>query len=94
VFLVRVWPGEFAFMGVPVLGLGSAIVLGILFAVLGFAGDLAESALKRVAGAKNSGDLPGLGGVLDVLDSLLFVSPVFYGYLHLAAAVSDPIRGL
>ncbi|MFP4010244.1 MAG: phosphatidate cytidylyltransferase [Spirochaetaceae bacterium] len=64
------------------------ILLRILFgAVLGAAtilGDLAESALKRSASVKDSGNLiPGRGGILDSADSPLYVAPVFY-YLYLA----------
>ena len=42
---------------------------------------LAESLLKRDAGVKDSGQIPGLGGILDVLDSLLFTVPFVYFYL-------------
>lgn len=59
---------------------------GILLAVVGVAGDLCESFLKRVTDVKDSsGVLPGMGGVLDVLDSLLFSAPVFYVILRIAA---------
>ena len=56
--------------------------VGALLGVLGQFGDLAESLLKRDCQIKDSGVLwPGLGGVLDVIDSLLFTAPVFYGIL-------------
>ncbi len=57
-----------------------SILLGIILGVVGQIGDLAESLLKRDCQVKDTGVLlPGLGGVLDVLDSLLFTAPLFYG---------------
>jgi len=57
------------------------IVFGLLMAAAGMAGDLAESLIKRDARRKDSGHrIPGLGGVLDMLDSLLLAAPVAYGY--------------
>ena len=54
-----------------------AALLGLVFALAGHAGDLFESWLKRRVGRKNSGSLiPGHGGVLDRIDSILFVAPV------------------
>jgi len=54
-------------------------VYGIVVAVAGMVGDLAESLLKRDAGRKDSSRwMPGLGGVLDVLDSLLLAAPAAY----------------
>lgn len=64
------------------------VVLGILLGGFAVVGDLAESLLKREAGAKNSGAFfPGIGGCLDLIDSLLFNAPLFYLYCQLAMAV-------
>lgn len=55
------------------------IACGGLLAVMGMLGDLAESLLKRDLGRKDSSDwLPGFGGTLDLLDSILFAGPVAY----------------
>ena len=59
-----------------------AFLLGIFLGVCGQLGDLAESLLKRDCQVKDSGTaVPGLGGILDVMDSLLFTAPLFYGIL-------------
>ncbi len=71
-------------LGVIPLRLVDAIVLGILLPVAGVLGDLFESLLKRASDTKDSGDIiPGMGGFLDILDSLLFAAPVMYMYLKL-----------
>jgi phosphatidate cytidylyltransferase len=55
------------------------IGLGILLALLAVVGDLAESVLKRSIGVKDSGNtLPGIGGALDLIDSLCFTAPALY----------------
>ncbi|WP_343564965.1 phosphatidate cytidylyltransferase [Sphingobacterium sp.] len=61
-------------------------LLGLLFGVLGFCGDVLFSFLKRRTGIKDTGTLiPGHGGLLDRIDSLLFNAPVFYGLICLIA---------
>jgi phosphatidate cytidylyltransferase len=68
----------------PQCGMGMALAGGALLGVVGQAGDLAESAIKRSVGTKDAGELiPGHGGVLDRIDSLLFNLPAFY-YFTLA----------
>jgi phosphatidate cytidylyltransferase len=63
-------------------------VAGAVAAVTGQIGDLAESLLKRDAGVKDSGRmLPGMGGILDVVDSLLFAGPALYWLFRIAAPV-------
>jgi phosphatidate cytidylyltransferase len=58
------------------------VLMGFFVAVAGQSGDVAESMLKRTAGAKDSSNLiPGHGGVLDRVDSFLFAAPVVFAYL-------------
>ncbi len=60
-----------------------AVVLGVLLSMTAVIGDLIESLFKREAGVKDSGRLfPGIGGILDLLDSLLFNAPIMYLYLR------------
>ena len=64
--------------GLPLL---DALLLGVAGGVIGQAGDLAESLLKRSTGIKDSGSIiPGHGGVLDRIDALLVVAPTLYVY--------------
>lgn len=66
----------------PSFPLGRLLILGLILGVLAQIGDLSESLIKRDCEAKDSGmTLPGLGGVLDTIDSLLFTAPVFYFYV-------------
>jgi phosphatidate cytidylyltransferase len=60
-----------------------AIILGVLLSCAAVVGDLIESLFKREAGVKDSGEFfPGIGGILDLLDSLLFNAPIMYLYLR------------
>ena len=58
-----------------------SIWLGLLIGIFGQVGDLAESLLKRDAVVKDSNTLPGLGGILDMVDSLLITTPIVYFFL-------------
>lgn len=59
-----------------------SIWLGAVISVLAQFGDLAESLLKRDMGVKDSNQLPGLGGMLDIVDSLVFTAPFVYIFLR------------
>ena len=76
VLLVRAFPD------LAIISGWHAIILGLLISVTSVVGDLAESVIKRDAQSKNSGAIiPGIGGSLDLIDSILFTAPLFYSYL-------------
>jgi len=87
------WEGTFGGLGGALLvsmlagplflriGIGSSVLLGVIIAAAATFGDLAESVIKRQVGVKDSSSLiPGHGGMLDRIDSLLFVVPLVYWY--------------
>jgi phosphatidate cytidylyltransferase len=62
-------------------------MLGLFLALIGTLGDLGESAIKRSVSVKDSGTIiPGHGGILDRVDSLLFTGPAFYYYVLLTSS--------
>ena len=64
-------------------------VLGLTLGFAAVIGDLAESIIKRSAQAKDSSHiLPGIGGTLDLIDSVLFTAPLMYFYLRLVIGFS------
>ncbi|HOW64260.1 MAG TPA: CDP-archaeol synthase [Candidatus Paceibacterota bacterium] len=78
--LVFVWLAPDRLAGITIL---HALILGILLSCAAIVGDLIESLLKREAGIKDSGAwFPGIGGILDLTDSLLFNAPLMYLYLR------------
>lgn len=73
------------FLGGKMAGMNwlHALILGFLLGLAAVVGDLIESIFKREAGVKDSGKFfPGIGGILDLLDSLLFNAPIMYLYLR------------
>ena len=63
----------------PIIGFFDAVLIGLILGGMGQLGDLFESLLKRACQVKDSGNMiPGHGGILDRLDSLLFAFPIIY----------------
>lgn len=84
---------HFLALQLPPFSLGLVCILSFVLAIAGVAGDLAESLLKRSVHSKDSGHvLPGIGGGMDLIDSLLFTMPLFYFLLQflLPAAKACP----
>ena len=73
----------------PTLNLNQWLILATIIVISGGLGDLIESKFKRIADVKDSGAiLPGHGGMLDRLDSLIFAAPFAYLTLNLFSYVS------
>lgn len=76
-FLQVVWSQ----LGTVHVSLLHGVILGVVLSVAAISGDLVESMLKRAVAVKDSAtSVPGLGGMLDIFDSLMFTIPVFYIY--------------
>jgi len=81
--LFKLMPGHLS-----MLSWTHATILGLLLGFAAVIGDLAESIIKRSTGVKDSGNLlPGIGGALDLIDSLLFTAPLLFFYLRLVIRV-------
>lgn len=66
----------------PVISLRHVPMIGLISGILSQLGDFMESLIKRDCGVKDSGStIPGIGGVLDIIDSILFALPAYYLYL-------------
>ncbi len=74
----------FSFFGILSLDITTLIFLGLLIGFFAEISDLSESLIKRDAHVKDSSNMPGFGGFLDIVDSLLFTTPVLYFYLFLS----------
>ena len=81
--LIKLMPTQLSY-----LDMTDGIILGLSLGFAAVVGDLAESIIKRSTGVKDSGKfLPGIGGALDLIDSLLFTAPLLFFYLRLVIRV-------
>jgi phosphatidate cytidylyltransferase len=84
--VVTLLPGK-----LPALRTFDIILLPILLGVAAIIGDLAESIIKRSTQTKDSSRvLPGIGGTLDLIDSVLFTAPILYFYMRLVLRLGMP----
>lgn len=75
------------FLG-EMISAGEILCVAFILYIVGVCGDLFESSIKRVADIKDSGSLiPGIGGILDLIDSLVLNAPLFYFYLQLKGII-------
>jgi phosphatidate cytidylyltransferase len=83
VVLVKVLPNQLSLIASPL----HAAIIGLVLGFVAVLGDLAESLIKRSTHTKDSGSiLPGIGGAMDLIDSLLFTGPLLYLYLRYTTA--------
>jgi len=90
ILLAITWAGLFSLVAFPEMRTADCIVLGILGCIAGVVGDLVESVFKRTYKVKDSGHfLPGHGGILDRVDSVMFAMPVTFLYVYLCFPASS-----
>lgn len=87
--------GHYVFLGTPMDRPARLIVLGVLVSIVGQLGDLTLSSIKRDIGIKDmAATIPGHGGVLDRFNSVLFVAPTFFHFVHFynGIGLDQPVR--